>query len=324
MDISLSPNIYINISELNELRWNIIQEADEILKSSYQRKLKKELPLVTYNKVTKTHLNTKYSLLLNTLDVNANYTELEYVDRIYIPIKYFSKNEYANVLNDITSNFDTYIYMPSIIKPNYRNVFTNNITYALENYRIKGFVISNIGTLKMLENYKQDYKFIGNYTLNVYNNMAINAYLKLGLNEITLSPELNKQDISEICETTLAKTELMVYGRLPVMTLGYCVLGKSNKCYPNCNSLCESKHQYYLKDRIGLYFPIFADNTQTINTIYNSKITSIDYSDLDVNSVRIDILEESFDEINEIIRKVKSKEKLEGKDYTNGNFMRNV
>jgi hypothetical protein len=63
---------------------------------------------------------------------------------------------------------------------------------------------------------------------------------------------------------------------------------------------------------------------QTITTIYNSKTTSISYDEFNVNSVRIDILDESIEEINNIINTVKSSNRLEGKNYTNGNLNRIV
>lgn len=265
----------------------------------------------------------KVSLLLNTLDVNVNYAELEDVDRVYIPLSYFALSEYDNILKLISNRFDTYIYMPTILKSNYRNLFTTHIDRALEEFRIKGFVVSNLGTLYMLEPYINNYELIGNYTLNVLNSTSAYAYRDLGLSNITLSPELNKEHIANIA-STCDFTELIVYGKTPVMTLGYCVLGKSNKCYPNCKALCKSKNDYYLKDRLGLYFRVVADNVQTINTIYNSKITSLDYSGLPVNSVRIDILDENILEINHIIQTVKQEKRLEGKDYTSANFIREV
>ena len=63
---------------------------------------------------------------------------------------------------------------------------------------------------------------------------------------------------------------------------------------------------------------------QTINTIYNSKITSLDYTGLPINSVRIDILDENLLQINHIIQTVRQQKRLEGKDYTNANFIREV
>lgn len=311
INMNLDDGLYVNISDLNELRRKTIEELTNLIITSNKRKITKKIPELELKDSSKTSNKKKISLLLNLLDINTNYSELEDVDNIYIPLKYFANPEYANILKNISNSFNTYIYMPTIIKGNYRNLFTNNIDKALETYSIKGFVLSNIGTINMLDKYKDKYEFIGNYTLNVYNNISINAYKNLGLDVITLSPELNKENVQQICNSTKTKTELIVYGKLPVMTLGYCLLGKSNKCYPRCKATCKSSSTYYLKDRLKLNFRLLPDSIQTVSTIYNSKTTSIEHSSLDVNSVRIDILEENILEINNIIKTIKSGDRLE-------------
>ena len=89
-----------------------------------------------------------------------------------------------------------------------------------------------------------------------------------------------------------------------------------------CKGLKNNK--YFLKDRMGFLFRVIPDNIQTITTIYNSKITSITFNDIDTNSVRIDILNETIDEINYIINTIKTGRRLEGENYTNGNINRDV
>lgn len=322
--IDLEDNLYVNISDLNELRRHCLAEVEKTLLNSHTRVVKKNVPLLTLLPATPKPCQKQISLLLNTLDTNTNYSELAPVDRVYIPLKYFAKEEFANVIKNIASSYPTYIYMPTIVKANYRNLFTSNIDESLSNYPIKGFVLSNIGHILMLEKYKDNYEFIGNYTLNVYNNRTIEEYNHLGINTITLSPELSKLDLEQISNTTSIPKEIIVYGNTPVMTCGYCFLGSSNKCYPECTSHCQKNSTYYLKDPLGFDFKLVSDNIQTISTLYNSKITSIACKDLFVSSVRIDVLDENLLQINHIIETVKSGERFEGKDYTNGNFNRTV
>ena len=118
--------------------------------------------------------------------------------------------------------------------------------------------------------------------------------------------------------------ELIVYGNIHVMTMNYCVLGKSNKCYTDCKRLCNSNNKYFLKDRMGFLFRVVPDNLQTISTIYNSKITSINFDEFNIDFVRIDILDENVNEINNIIRTVKDSKRFEGKNFTNGNLKREI
>ena len=146
----------------------------------------------------------------------------------------------------------------------------------------------------------------------------------LELNKITISPELDKENILNISSNSIIPCEIIVYGKLPVMNLNYCPFGKSNKCYPTCNQYCMKDNIYYLKDRMGFDFRICLDNIQTVSTIYNSKTTSISTKDFENCSYRIDILDENIEEINNIIKTVNSGSKLDGKDYTNGNLNRQV
>ena len=118
--------------------------------------------------------------------------------------------------------------------------------------------------------------------------------------------------------------ELIVYGNTPVMKMNYCVLGISNKCYPKCKIRCKSSNKYYLRDRLGFEFRILPDNIQTVTTIFNSKITSIQHLDTNINYFRMDFLDETIDEINSISKCIFNKTKLEGKQYTYGNLNREV
>ena len=108
------------------------------------------------------------------------------------------------------------------------------------------------------------------------------------------------------------------------MNSSYCLLGKSNKCYPECDMKCVNGNAYYLKDRLGFTFRVMPDNIQTVTSIYNSKITSIDTSSFAISSIRINVLDETVDEINKIVSIASTGKKLEGPEYTNGNLNKNI
>lgn len=316
VNIELGENLYVpSISGINELRRQALAQYEEKLISSFRRLSNANY---TENNPNSSHKETKISLLLNTLNLSYNYLELKNVSKIYIPFKYFINKSFSHLLLNVCQKFDTYIYMPIIIRNNYNRLIKNNLPTILGKYKIKGFVLSNIGNFELLKDYK-DYEFICNYTFNIFNNLTIN---ELPANTITLSPELNKTDLKNF--NTNKKTELIVYGRTPLMNSNYCLLGKSNKCYSECDHKCNSTNKYYLKDRLGFLFRIIPDNIQTITTIYNSKITSIEYDGLPIDFARIDILDENISEINDIIKTVLTGKKLEGNQYTNGNFNKEI
>ena len=268
------------------------------------------------------------SVLLNVLHTDFDYSKLDGIDNVYIPLKYFSNAKYSGILEVLQQKFKIYIYMPTIIKANYRNLFYNNIENTIEKYDIKGFVVSNISNLKLLENVlknkSHNFELIANYTFNVFNKYSIDELKSLGISRFTISPEANKNIIINLCNTSCLPKELIVYGNTPLMNMNYCVNGKSNKCYPTCTSKCNSDNKYYLKDRMNMNFRVLFDNIQTVSTIYNSKINSIVAADFDIDCARIDILDENIDEINFVVEQVLKGARLEGKEYTNGNLNREI
>lgn len=321
--INLDKNVFVpHISTINELRRNAISEYSNIIINEFKRKSKNNIEFSYANKTNNCKINHKISLLLNILNLDFNYQDLKNVDKLYIPVKYFYSKEYSKILKTLSENFNLYIYLPNILKPNFRNLLKNTIDNSLQKYDIKGFVVSNIGNFDLLKEYRKDYEFIGNFNLNVFNNSTINS---LDVDAITISPELNKDEINLIAINSKIPTEFIVYGNIPLMTSSYCLLGNTNKCYPECSQKCKSEKKYYLKDRINFLFRIIPDNVQTITTIYNSKINSIETSEINnIANFRIDILNENIEEINNIINTVKEGKRLEGKNYTNGNLNRSV
>ena len=314
--INLGENLFISsIGGINELRRQALNKFEEKYISSFKRNLDIDFK---FEPLSRLHSAKKLSLLLNIINPNYDYSLLHGVSRIYIPFKFFLNKECSNIISKICNSFDTFIYMPTIIRDNYNNLINKNLPQILNTYKISGFVLSNIGHFELLKNYK-NYEFICNYTFNIFNNLSS---CELPVNTITLSPELNKNDIENF--KTNKNVELIVYGKTPLMTSNYCLLGKSNKCYSSCSHKCNSSNKYYLKDRLGFLFRAIPDNIQTVTTIYNSKITSIEHKSLNIDYARIDILDEDISEINNIIDIVSSGNKLEGNIYTNGNFNKEI
>lgn len=339
IDIELDDDLFLpKISALNELRRNALEQvydfAVDNVKRDYSKCTYDNLLPLSNNNVDKIVIGAaktgkkEISVLLNILNLDFDYSKLEGIDNIYVPLKYFSNTKYSGILEVLQQKFKIYIYMPTIIKANYRNLFYNNIENTIEKYDIKGFVVSNISNLKLLENVLEnknsDFKLIANYTFNVFNKYSVNELKDLGISRFTISPESNKNIITNLCNNSCLPKELIVYGNTPLMNINYCVNGKSNKCYPTCSFKCNSDNKYYLKDRKNMNFRVLFDNIQTVSTIYNSKITSIVANDFDIDCARIDILDENIDEINFVVAQVLSGARLEGKEYTNGNLNREL
>ena len=346
INIEMDDNIFIpSIKEINEIRRSILSQIEKIIIGRLKRDTSK-LTDENLNNLLKSEYNNSFSdnnnstannsktniknitVYLNEIHPEFDYTKLykEYISSIYIPLRHFMNKNYTDGIKKITEKFKTYIYIPAIVKANYKNIIKHSLDIIINNYNIAGFVISSLGDFVLLDNYKNDFEFIGNFSLNAFNQISINSLAELGLSKITLSPELNLNDINYITKTkkTDISLELIVYGNTPVMKMNYCVLGNSNKCYPQCKMRCQTSNKYYLKDRLGFNFRILPDNIQTVTTIFNSKITCITDVKSDVNSLRIDCIDETIDVINSIAKSTFFGDRIEGKQYTRGNLYRDV
>jgi len=356
--VNLDDGLFLpKISMLNELRRLGLQKVEEFALSNIRRKsttkfqkfdiekfkkfeeikrlekFKESEKSEKVGKAEKAEIVTssktpKISVLLNLLNTNFDYTLLSKdISNIYIPLKFFTMNIYENTIKYMSDNFNIYIYIPTILKANYRNLMISNINKTLEKFNIKGFVISNIGNLELLNMLDIDtstIEIVANYTLNVYNISTVAKLKNLGINTFTPSVELDKNSIIDLCNSNILAKELIVYGNIPLMNTRYCLLGKSNSCYPECTTKCTSKNTYELKDRLNMKFKILPDNTQTITTIFNCKTLSISPEPFNINFARIDILDENIDTINNIVYTVLNNKRCEGKDFTNGNLNREI
>ena len=330
-NIDLDDNLFLPVSILNEIRRIAIDKIENAIIQDFKRhyleqnKKDNETKTITTNNIKsnyKNTTNTKISLLLNILNKDFDYNLLNNIDRLYIPLKYFGNNDYFEIINTLCAKANVYIYMPTVLKQNYYKKTKTIITNSLNSFTIKGAVLSHISQIDLFNN--KHIEIIGNYTLNIYNSSSISELKKLSLSSITISPELDEQSIIDVSKNSPLPKELIVYGNIPVMTTNYCLLGKSNKCYTDCKHQCLTDSKFYLKDRLGMEFRFIPDNNQTITTIYNSKTTSIQYNNFNIDFARIDTLDENIDKINKIIDNVKNDIRFEGKDFTNGNLKRAI
>ena len=124
--IILDDNLFLPISSLNDLRRTILENIEKQTLDKIKRTSNCcYTPIVSNASNLKN--NYKISLLLNDLNLEYDYSKLDGVHNLYIPLKFFVNKNYENILNVLNKKFSTYIYLPTIIRANYRNLFYDNI-----------------------------------------------------------------------------------------------------------------------------------------------------------------------------------------------------
>lgn len=156
--------------------------------------------------------------------------------------------------------------------------------------------------------FKGNDNLVSDFSLNVVNSAAVNILHNYGVKRVTISHEINKQDLEDLISTYVKENggypnlEMIIYGRQDLMHTNYCPLKVNNLC-----GKCK-KEQYYIKDEYG-EFPILSHDDCT-TTILNGKILNL----LDempkiknINVFRLQFTLESYDEAISIIKLAKSK-----------------
>ncbi len=308
--VNLDDGLFVPVKILNELRRTALESLEQFILDKEVNSRNLKLKEFSSYEIYKNDSSKSITLLLNILNENENYGDiLDGIDKLYIPLKYFVIAKFKETVQNLCNKFNAYVYNPNVIRDRL-NINFDDIT---SNFNIKGFVVSSISQIDILKKYNLE--LIGNYTLNVYNKETIKYLKDLGIKSLTITPELNDTDTQRLIETSSLPLELWTYGNIPLMTMNYCLLGRSNKCYKECFEPCMRSQIFYLKDRLDFKFKVLPDKVFNLTQIFNSKITSFDYSNYNVNSFRINILDESSEQIKQIIKNVKNNVPFKGNDY---------
>lgn len=184
----------------------------------------------------------KYSPRSQTPKFIARFESLQ-----QIPLESCNKFEY------ILLPIEYFEGVPEVIKPKLvlelpRDMFSgtqalkNTIEKAMDNGFDK-FCVQNIGHLPLVKGET----IFSSFVLNVSNSLSAKMYSELGVNFVTLSPEITVEHIRRINPSI--KTIVYSYGHVPLMLTKSCALQNVRSC-----NECEGKG--FLVDRKGMQMPV--------------------------------------------------------------------
>ena len=177
---------------------------------------------------------------------------------VYIPIMEIYNDTPA--LHALLDNEKTkaVVALPRVIHDNERKNVSEMLDKALD-FGITDALVDNIGHILFVRNRGMNAR--GDFGLNVFNSEALRALRNLGLKSATLSFELPLSKIHDMSKPI--DTELIVYGRLPLMITETCIA-------KNSTGACTCDSFSGLLDRQGALFPVMPE-FGCRNTLLNSK-----------------------------------------------------
>lgn len=183
----------------------------------------------------------------------------------------------------------------------------------------------SVSSIADIEKYGEKAKY-AEWRLNVYNSVTANTISHLKC--ITLSPELNLRDIKSVAmHTPNTETEIIGYGRLPLMIMKNCPIKAVGKCQ-------NGKNIYTLKDRKGMEFPVICTGTCKAILLNSKPIYTADIIDeikkSQVDCIRLNFTVEKPEECGKITQmyidalKGRKAQPMPENTYTRGHLKRGV
>ena len=169
------------------------------------------------------------------------------------------------------------------------------------------FCVQNIGHRPLVEGCE----IFSSFTLNISNSLAAMEYKALGVENITVSPEITLEQIGRI--TADVKTTVIGYGHIPVMLVKACPMHNVKTC-ANCNG------KGFLTDRKGMKLPLLCHGKIAgYREIFNPVPLYIGDKQNEINAdyVSLNFTVENKANVEKIIKKFVDGAPL-GADFTRG------
>ena len=308
----IDDNAFMPAATLNDLRRRLLSELTEKRAQPPQRR-REPVPAMPQNIVktseplTVCQLRTVSQLSPELLELRPAY--------IYLPV--FELSGHPEVIGTITDAGVTPVaVLPRVITDDQEKAVADALK-ELSALGVKEALLGNIGHIKLAR--QAGFSVRADFGMNVFNSYTLDMTRRMGFLSATASFELRMAQVRDMAKSM--DTELIVYGRLPLMVSDQCVISRSEgKC--NCGQPAQ------LSDRMGSVFPVVREFEHR-NVIYNSKKLWLTDKLDDVRSaglwaMRLMFTTESARECVEILKSYKGLGSYKPNDNTNGLYYRGV
>ncbi len=289
--IEVQSGVALSISEVNSARRKVVELLSRKRSRTSDREtvsmeLSREKASKMLTDTTKKVTERKIKLSVNTYGFDQARKLLDCkIDQIIFPLRMFIENNNLKELKEVIEKYifrgiEVIVALPRILRQKEIEIY-KKILRQLPDYGIYGIMVGNVGLVHLVKDYNQ-FQIYGDFGLNIMNSVAVSYTKEQNLQSVMLSPELTMRQISRIKKYKEMDTEVLVYGRLPLMITEHCLVKE-------CNT-CGNSQTYGLRDRKDMIFPIITEPKTCRMEILNSQpIVMVDRLD-EVMSVGVSVM----------------------------------
>lgn len=285
LEIFMGDDVFIPLQKLNELRREALQNLTEELLSCHRRKAEsfqsgnminaREQEIGSYS-VRKENMIPPIRISVETKEQLDAVLSMGEAEGIYLGYNLFQKksdNWIAQmeeaVLRIHRANMKVWIALPHVWRMR-QTKEEDKFFECCPSWNVDGYLVRNAESFCYLESLGRASEVILDYSMYIWNSEASDFWNNKKIQGDTIPYELNAKEIQK---RDNHRSDMLIYGRVPMMISEQCVK-------QNLDSCTKSQSSLILKDKIQAKFPVQCCCNTCYNVIYNSVPLSL-LQDLD-------------------------------------------
>ncbi|MFQ9930790.1 MAG: DUF3656 domain-containing U32 family peptidase [Roseburia sp.] len=338
LEVTMDDDIFMPVNQLNQLRRGALEALEEALLKPYERTLPELVETssaetdrqTTGNAIKEKQISgqslsqtsgqqsadssTEVRVLIEDAEQLPAVLKADFVDTVYLDCMLYTRE---NLLRKLSEDIDrvhasgkkAFYVFPFIFRQQ-TSLFYEKIMPELKKLPLDGIMVRSLDEIAFIKEWgNENWQMVSDSNLYTYSNEAAEYFYRLGMIQDTIPVELNRK---EILRRENSRSEMIIYGRLPLMITAQCI---------HKNTLgCMHQHKVLnLKDRYSVHFPVKNFCSECYNVIYNSLPVCLFKEDVTVKkiapaAVRLSFTTETEEETEQILT-------IYGDIYKNGGIL---
>lgn len=338
LEVTMDDDIFMPVNQLNQLRRGALEALEEALLKPYERTLPELVETssaetdrqTTGNAIKEKQISgqslsqtsgqqsagssTEVRVLIEDAEQLPAVLKVDFVDTVYLDCMLYTRE---NLIRKLSEDIDrvhasgkkAFYVFPFIFRQQ-TSLFYEKIMPELKKLPLDGIMVRSLDEIAFIKEWgNENWQMVSDSNLYTYSNEAAEYFYRLGMIQDTIPVELNRK---EILRRENSRSEMIIYGRLPLMITAQCI---------HKNTLgCMHQHKVLnLKDRYSVHFPVKNFCSECYNVIYNSFPVCLFKEDVTVKKIapaalRLSFTTETEEETEQILT-------IYGDIYKNGGIL---
>lgn len=338
LEVTMDDDIFMPVNQLNQLRRGALEALEEALLKPYERTLPELVETssaetdrqTTGNAIKEKQISrqslsqtsgqqsadssTEVRVLIEDAEQLPAVLKADFVDTVYLDcMLYTRENLICKLSEDIdrvhASGKKAFYVFPFIFRQQ-TSLFYEKIMPELKKLPLDGIMVRSLDEIAFMKEWGNgNWQMVSDSNLYTYSNEAAEYFYRLGMIQDTIPVELNRK---EILRRENSRSEMIIYGRLPLMITAQCI-------HKNTLGCMHQPKVLNLKDRYSVHFPVKNFCSECYNVIYNSLPVCLFKEDVTVKkiapaAVRLSFTTETEEETEQILT-------IYGDIYKNGGIL---